>query len=74
MNILRPLLCVNLAELPPRSGLGFYIGVREGVEVATTNGMVVGGWTWAGVGRRVERQAAIKQERRLGSFPSKPGI
>jgi hypothetical protein len=69
MEILRPLLYVYFAELPLRSGLRFSIGVQEGVEVGTTNGLVDGGWAWVGVGRREERQAAIKQERRLASFP-----
>jgi hypothetical protein len=69
MDILRPLLCVNLVELSLRSGLRFPIGVQEGVEVATIKRSVVGGWAWVGVGRRVERQGVIKQERRLASFP-----
>ena len=43
MEILRPLLYVYFVELPLRSGLRFSIGVQEYLEVATTNGLVVGG-------------------------------
>ena len=56
MDILRQLLCGNLVKLPPRCGLRFSIRAREGVEVATTNGLVLGGWAWVGVGRRVGRR------------------
>ena len=73
MEILRPLLCVSRGELPPRSGLRFSIEVREGLEVATTNGLVFGGWAGVVVGRHMERQAAIKQERRLAGFPPQLG-
>jgi hypothetical protein len=60
---------VNRSELPPRSGLRFSFGVRGGLEVATTNGLVFGGWAVVVVGRHMERQAAIKQERRLAASP-----
>ena len=70
---MRPFLCVNRDELPPRSGLMFAIGVREDLEVATTNGFVFGGWAGVVVGRHLERQAAIEQERRLASFPPQLG-
>jgi len=33
MEILRPLLCGYLVELPPRSGLRFSIEVREGLKL-----------------------------------------
>ena len=74
MEILRPLLYGNLVELPPRCGLRFSIRIREGVEVAAKNGLVLGGSAWVGVGRRVGRQAAIKKERRLAAFPLKPSV
>ena len=73
MESLGPLSCVNRGELPPRSGLRFAIGVREGLEVATANGFVFGGWAGVVVGRHLERQAAIEQERRLASFPPQLG-
>ena len=54
--------------------LRFSIRIREGVEVAAKNGLVLGGSAWVGVGRRVGRQAAIKKERRLAAFPLKPSV
>ena len=72
VEILRPFLCVNRDELPPISGLRFSIGVRESLEVATTNGLVFGGWVGVVVGRHMERQA-VEQERRLVIFPQQPG-
>ena len=74
MDILRPLLCDILVKLPLRCGLRFSIRVREGVEVAAINGLVLGWSAWVGVGRSVGRQAAIKQERRLAAFPLKPRV
>lgn len=74
MEILRPLFRVNCGDLSPKSGPRFSIGVREGLEVATTKGLVFGGWAGVVVGRHMERRAALKQERRLAGFPSHLGL
>ena len=37
-------MCVKLFELPPRSGLSFSIGAREGLEKVFTHGF--GGSAW----------------------------
>ena len=82
MEILRPLFCVNRGELPAIKNWshicywspGRYLLLKSGKwSHICYNGFVFGGWAGVVVGRHLERQAAIEQERRLASFPPQLG-